>query len=166
MVIEILICHAREDERLLLELERHLKLLERTGLVIIYHEGKIRAGDHGKQVINMHMQRAHIILLLLSRDFVASDSYVEIEQALQQPGQISGQIIPIILRAIDWQASSLRNLQVLPHNSVPVKNWPDRDHAWTIIVQHIREIAVDLDCSCSCISAGMQERVCTCNNYP
>ncbi|HZO73950.1 MAG TPA: toll/interleukin-1 receptor domain-containing protein [Ktedonobacteraceae bacterium] len=143
MIVEIVIRHAREDEKLLMEFVSHLKPLERTGRIAIFHEGKIQSGDISSRIIRMHMQRAHIILPLMSRHFVASDAYVEIEQALLRTQQASARIIPIILRAVDWQTGSFSDVKALPENNVPVKSWSDRDYAWTGIVQYLRAVVAE-----------------------
>lgn len=144
MTVRIVIRHAREDEKLLMELVSHLKPLERAGRISIFHEGQIQSGDLSNRIIQTHMQRAHIILPLMSRHFVASDVYVEIEQTLLQSPQPSARIIPIILRAVDWQTGAFSDVKALPENHVPVKSWSDRDYAWTGIVQHIRSVIAEL----------------------
>lgn len=144
MTVEILIRHAHEDEKLFTEFMYHLKPLERKGVISVFHGGKIQAGDLYTCNLQMQMQRAHIILPLISSHFMASDAYVETEQALLCPQKVSARIIPIILRPVDWQIGQLGNLKALPENHIPVKSWSDRDYAWMEIVQHIRTLAAQL----------------------
>ena len=143
MASEIFILYADEDKKMAVDLEKHFKPLEHAGLITVYHEGKILGGECLKCTIRMHIQQAGIILPLFSSDFVASSSYIEIERVLQHPEQIAGRIIPIILRAVDWQTGPFGALKALPTNNIPVRNWSDRDRAWTAIVQHIRTVVVE-----------------------
>jgi internalin A len=63
--------YAHKDERLRDELETHLKLLERRGLIGSWHDRRIEAGEEWKQKINDNLEVADIILLLISADFIA-----------------------------------------------------------------------------------------------
>ena len=112
--VKICIRSARQDERFLLELDCHLKPMELAGLVEIYHEGKIQAGEQYEQSMRIYMRRAQIILPLLSCDFMVSNAYAEVEQVWQSGQQMETKIIPILIRAVDFQASQMGNLKVLP----------------------------------------------------
>src|ERR1700730_7368512 len=63
------ISYAHEDEVLKLELEKHLRPLQRQNLIETWHDGKIVAGDEWNKAISQKMQQANIILLLVSIDF-------------------------------------------------------------------------------------------------
>ena len=54
-------------------LETHLKILERQGLISPWHDQLIRPGDKWAGEINVNLEIADIILLLVSADFIASD---------------------------------------------------------------------------------------------
>lgn len=71
--IEIFCCYAREDQTLLEHLKKHLMLLQWRGLVSIWSDTNINAGDEWEKAIHAHLDTAHIILLLISPDFMASE---------------------------------------------------------------------------------------------
>ena len=48
-------------------------------------------------------------------------------------------VIPVILRACDWHASPIGNLQALPKDAKPVKSWDDIDEAFTDVAKGIRK---------------------------
>src|SRR5579872_5533711 len=99
--LELYYSFAQEDEVLCLELEKRLKPLERENLVKGWHRGKIQSGANVAQEIESHRQRANIILLLLSPDYIAfDDCYAEMQWALQRK-QNELLIIPIILRPVE-----------------------------------------------------------------
>jgi hypothetical protein len=50
-------------------------------------------------------------------------------------------VIPIILRSCDWKGAPFGKLQGLPKDMKPVKDWPDRDQAFTNVAQGIRKVA-------------------------
>jgi hypothetical protein len=61
------------------ELAKHLKLLERQGLIKAWRDRNITAGKEWKTAINTNLESAGIILLLISADFLASDYCYDIE---------------------------------------------------------------------------------------
>lgn len=71
--IEIFISAAIEDEPLFQSLIRHIEVLERQGLISLWHNRKVKAGTNWLQEVESHLQNAQIIILLLSSDFLASD---------------------------------------------------------------------------------------------
>jgi hypothetical protein len=53
-------------------------------------------------------------------------------------------VIPIILRACDWQDAPFGKLQALPKDAKPVTNWSNRDEAFLCVEQGIRETVEEL----------------------
>jgi hypothetical protein len=53
-------------------------------------------------------------------------------------------VIPIILRACDWQDAPFGNLQALPKDAKPVTSWSNRDEAFLCVEQGIRETVEEL----------------------
>src|ERR1700738_4245190 len=108
-VIKIFFCYAREDEGLLNKLKAHLNPLNVQGLIDVWHDRDISAGTEWESEIHRHLNEAEIILLLVSPQFIASDYCFGIEMkraiALHELGRT--QIIPIILRPVDWKAPTL-----------------------------------------------------------
>src|SRR2546423_8779088 len=84
--IEIFFCYAREDEELRQDLEKHLRVLQRQGIVDVWHDRKIAPGDEWEHEIDKHLDSADIILLLISSDFMDSDYCygVEMKRALER----------------------------------------------------------------------------------
>jgi hypothetical protein len=131
--------YAHEDEPLRNELAKHLKLLERQGIIQSWHDSNISAGEEWKNAIDSHLELAQIILLLISSDFLASDYCydVEMKRALERHEQGEVIVIPIILRAVSWYNTPLGKLQALPTDGRPILEWDDPDQAYTDIVKGI-----------------------------
>jgi internalin A len=138
--------YAHEDEELRDQLETHLKLLQRQGVISTWHDRKIKPGDEWKGVIDENFQRADLILLLVSADFVASDYCYEIEMrtALERHEKGEAKVVPIILRACQWQDALFGKLQALPKDGKPVTSWPDRDEAWTDVAEGIKKTVEEI----------------------
>src|SRR5205085_6292964 len=96
-----------EDETLLDQLKRHLRPLQRQGLIDIWHDRDISAGAEWEQEISRHLNFAHIILLLVSPAFMDSDYCYseEMQQALKRHKAEDAHVIPVILRPVHWQST-------------------------------------------------------------
>jgi internalin A len=64
--------YSHRDEGLRDELETHLKLLQRQRIISLWHDRKISSGDEWEGEIDGRLERASIILLLVSSDFIGS----------------------------------------------------------------------------------------------
>lgn len=139
----IFLSYSHKDEVLRDELETHLKLLQRQGIISIWHDRKIPAGKDWDQEIDLHLEKAKIILLLISADFIASEYCwgKEVTIALERHRTKSATAIPIILRPCDWKSAPFGKLQGLPKGVKPITTWADRDSAWTDVAAGIRAIA-------------------------
>jgi hypothetical protein len=140
--LSLFISYVHEDEPLLHQLEGHLSLLRRQGLIADWHHGQILAGNERAHDIDQHLEDASIILLLISPDFLASDSCyeIEMERALERHKRGAARVIPIILRPCDWQTSPFAHLQCLPRNTRPIVIWGNQDEAFAAITQELRKI--------------------------
>src|SRR5690348_4507212 len=122
MPVKIFICYAHEDELLLNKLKTHLRVLQRQGLIDVWHDREISAGTEWEPEISQHLNIAHIILLLVSPDFMDSDYCygIELERAMERHQSGEARVIPIILRPVHWTGASFGKLQVLPTDGKPV----------------------------------------------
>ncbi len=134
--------YAHEDQTLRDQLEKHLRQLQRQGLISAWHDRQILPGGMWADEIDAHLETASIILLLVSPDFLASDYCynIEMRRALERHKSGDARVIPIILRPCDWQHSPLQGLQCLPRDGKPVTQWPDQDEVFNTITQGLRRI--------------------------
>lgn len=142
MPVEIFCCYARQDEALLNKLKTHLSPLQREGLIDVWHDRNISAGILWEQEISQHLNSAHIILLLVSPDFMASDYCysVEMKRAIERHERKEARVIPIILRPVHWQDTPLGSLQALPTDGKPITTWRRRDDAYWDIINGIKKL--------------------------
>ena len=92
------------------------------------------------QLINAHLDQATIIVMLISANFLASKQD-EIQRAIELKEAGKAIIIPVLLRSTAWETSPLSQYQRLPSDGQPISLWPDRDAAFTDVVQGIRRVA-------------------------
>jgi hypothetical protein len=132
--------YSHKDEALRDRLEVHLASLKRSGAISTWHDRRITAGDPLGQRIDENLERADIILLLISPDFLASDYChdIEMQRALQRHAEGSARVIPVILKPCDWQHSPFSSLLAAPADGKPITRWPDEDEAFLDVVRQIR----------------------------
>jgi len=140
--LTIFYCYARKDKALRDEIDGHLAGLHRSGLVTSWHDAMIKPGADWEHEINIHLNTASIILLLVSSDFLKSDYCYgrEMVQAIGRHKRGEAHVIPILLRPVDWTGTPFSALQMLPTNARPVTQWADRDAAFADIALGIRSV--------------------------
>jgi cell division protein FtsA len=129
--IKLFYCYSHVDKALRDDLDLRLKPLERLGLVKSWYDGEITPGSPWAEEIDNHLNTADIILLLISPEFIASDSCFseEMVQAIARHDAGDACVIPILLRPTLWQDAPFSKLQMLPKGAQAVTSWPDRDEA-------------------------------------
>ena len=143
--IDVFFSYAPEDEHLKGKLEDHLALLRRQGLVRGWSARSIGAGEDWRGEVDRHLERADLILLLVSADLLASDYLFdrEMRRAVARHESGDAEVIPVILRACDWREAPFAEVRprprTLPENGVPVTAWSDLDAALTDVTCGIRE---------------------------
>lgn len=140
--IKLFISYAHRDEDFRLELNDHLSNMQRQGLIAAWHDRQIAPGQEWADQIDLALNEARIILLLISARFMASDyCYAkEMTRAIERHDAGEAVVIPIILSACDWQGAPFSRLQALPKDARPIKNWNDRDEAWLDVAQGLRRV--------------------------
>jgi len=138
--IEVFISYSHKDERLKEGLEKQLEALKAQGNISVWHDRKLSPGKELDQEISKHLNKAHIILLLISPDFIASDycNSIEAKKALQRHEIGECRVIPIILRPAFWKSAPFRKLVALPTDGEPVTDWKSRDKAFLNIADGIQ----------------------------
>jgi hypothetical protein len=144
MPIDVFISYAQQDDLLRRELESHLAPLKRARVIAGWHPGRIGPGEAREASLAARLERAQVILLLVSADYLASEGSYEREmtKALERHRTGSACVIPVLVRGCDWTGASFSRLNLLPEGkggeSTPLMSWLNRDEAWTSVVRAIR----------------------------
>lgn len=138
--IEVFFSYSHSDEALRDELDKSLSILKQQG-VSVWHDRQIPPGTEWEAALDERINQAHIILLLISSDFLGSHYCYEREttRALERHDKGEAIVLPIILRPCDWKGSRFEKLQALPIDLRPVTKWSNQDEAFTNIAEGIRK---------------------------
>jgi hypothetical protein len=144
--IDLFYCYSHKDEGLRNELQAHLAILKRLGLIRQWHDRRITGGKDYEDVIDDNLERAGVILLLVSSDFLESDYCYdrEMARALQRHDTGEARVVPVILRPVDWRGAPFGRLQALPKDAHPVTMWHNRDEAFRNVASGIRAVIEEL----------------------
>jgi len=146
--VSLFYSYAHEDEALRDELQDHLAILERRRVIQSWHDRAIVPGHDWSQEIDSRLRAAELVLLLISKDFIASDYImgVELDLAMQRQQRGEATVVPILLRPVDLQPEDAVDMpfvdllapQGLPRDLKPVTTWANRDEAWTQVAGGLR----------------------------
>ena len=138
--VEVFFSYAHEDEALRDKLAIHLSTLQRQGVIRQWHDRQIGAGTEWEGQINHHLETAHVILLLISADFIASDYCFdkEVKRAMERHEAGEARVIPVVLRPVDLDGIVFNKLQALPTDRKPITTWKNQDEAFLNVVKGIR----------------------------
>jgi hypothetical protein len=144
--LNLVLSFANADAELQQELATHLAILHEVGDVRCWTVDEIPPGEHYHRELTNALANADVVLLLLSSDFLASNSIPEIETVALQMQQENHtlRVIPVLLRTCAWQYHPwLTKLQPLPRTgfAIAAHTQDDRDRAFTEVVREIAEIA-------------------------
>jgi hypothetical protein len=114
--------YSRKDEKLRAKVAAGLVGLERDELITKpWCDRKITAGTEWQPEILGNLQRADLVLLLMTNNFISSDYCMkELALALDRHQAGKARIIPIVLEFADWKIGPLSGLQALPVSGEPV----------------------------------------------
>ena len=143
--LKIFFCYAHEDRPLRQELDAHLDLLEREGLVTTWYDGRITPGTEWSAEIQENMRRADLVVCLISKAFLKSEYIAEVEMQLALELQEKGKarVIPLLLEPIrNFAKLPVAKLEALPSKAKPISKWKDRVRALDDIVHGIRRAAI------------------------
>jgi flagellar biosynthesis GTPase FlhF len=140
--IVIFCSYSHKDEVYREKLDTHLSMMKRQGLIELWHDRKITAGDEWKGQIDENLDIANVILLLMTANFLASDycNDVEMKRAMERHESGEARVIPIMLTPFEgWKHSPLAKLQGLPKDAKPVTKWDDENDAFVNVAEGIRK---------------------------
>lgn len=143
---KIFFSYSHKDEALRDQLETHLALLQRQGLIEAWHDRRIVAGSNLDDSVSEQLETADVILILVSANFIASDYCYsrEMMRALERHDEGTAVVIPVILKACDWHSAPFGKLLAAPRDGKPVDMWANLDEGLTDVAKQVRKVVEKL----------------------
>ena len=131
--VKIFISYSHDDEMYIEDLNKTLKGINRRfpGLNW-WHDHSLIAGNWENQIMAA-LEEADIVILLISRSFLASDYCysLEMEKAILKYHERGDLVIPIIIRATNnWNHLPIGKFGALPRDGKPIDEWDSPDDFW------------------------------------
>lgn len=142
-MVSLFFSYSHRDESLRNELETHLSVLKRQGVIQTWYDRRILAGNEIDASISENLEESQIILLLVSAYFLDSNYCCDIEmvRAMEKHRDKSARVIPVILHPCDWQSAPFGGLRATPTDGKAVSMFANQHEAFAIITKDIREAA-------------------------
>lgn len=145
----VFVSYAHEDAAHKRRFDNSLRLLRIQGLIEPWSDAEILPGEPWREEILGALERAEIVVCLLSTDFIASEFCfsTELERALARWEAGETTVVPIIVRPCEWDQTDLKKLQAMPTdedgNLVEITQWNDPDVAWLRVARQFRRLVAD-----------------------
>jgi TIR domain len=142
-MLRLFFSYSHRDEALRNELQFHLESLKHQGILETWHDRQNGAGEEVDKEIDEQLEKADIILLLVSSYFIGSPYCygIEMQRAMERHDKREARVIPVILRPCDWHDLPFGKLLATPPDGKPVTKYPDQHDAFYEVEQAIREAA-------------------------
>lgn len=97
---KVFICYSHNDEEWLNRVLLHLKYLEKKGIIDVWVDRRIKAGQNWKKEINKALDSSKVAILLISQNFLASDFIIdnELPLLLAAANNDEAKIIQLVLK--------------------------------------------------------------------
>lgn len=140
---KVFISYSHKDEDWKNRLQTQLAVLESQGLLSVWEDRKIAAGDDWYPEIERAIESAHIAILLISADFLSSKFIQgkEVPPLLERRKKEGLRVIPLILKPCPWQTVGwLSKIQGRPIENKPLSGFDEhyQDH-------HLSELALEIN---------------------
>jgi|GEM_PF-1769541 len=135
----IFIAYASQDKEAHDTFWSHLKVLENKNDIKIWSKAKLDAGVDIEKVTQAELQKADIVIFLVSIDLLNSHTYQNIKNQVQT----STTLVAVLLRDCEWRGDTfLEKLQPLPKNEKFITEAENKDKVYTEIVGDIKKMVV------------------------
>jgi hypothetical protein len=144
----LFISYAHEDRALGEEFKERLDQLHSVANVAVWLDDDIALGKDWYDEILRELEAADVIVLLVSRAFLASDFIREEElpRAIERRRAGKARLIPILLHECPWRDTALKDIQGLPDGMNPFgsQRRAQRLTIWSEIAQRILDVVKDV----------------------
>lgn len=136
------VAYSRKDTAFRDQLHAALALHEHIGELSLWFDALVEAGQTWEEEILGRLERAHIVILLLSNDFWQSSYCMdqELPRALERRARGECEIIPIVVRACRYDKHEIGKIQAICPNGKSIDEHDKPDPAWKIVTQEIDRV--------------------------
>lgn len=144
---QVFFSYSHDDESYRDRLEKHLAMLRNQGLIKVWHDRRIDAGSDVDNSINADLNKADVVLLMVSASFLASTYCYsrEMARAMERHERHETVVIPVIVHPCDWHPAPFGKLLAAPKDGKPISTWPNAEEAYADITRQVRNVVERLN---------------------
>lgn len=138
--LKLFISYSHIDENLVSNFISHIKPLKDNDLISEWYDRKIETGNDFQKDIDNNLEKADIICLMISHNFLSSTACMkEKDDALKLRNEKGIRVIPIILSPCSWtEYKDLSKLLATPTDGKPITSYFDQNEGWVDVVKWIK----------------------------
>lgn len=144
---KLFISYAREDLSYVKNLQIHLAALIKSGDLASWEDSRILAGEEWSPKIENELRSAHIVIYMISANFLSSDFINKYERvwAEETKRDNGALIVPVLVRPSFWESEDFARYNAIPRhpssgNLTPISKWDDEDEAYLTVVRGLKRI--------------------------
>jgi hypothetical protein len=143
---DVLVIYSEQDETMAKRLITHLTTLVKSGQIGNVIPKVIDNDSNWKYQPSTAIESVHVILLLISADFLASDYCLNSEMGFAMTLHEAGKtrVVPVIISPALWRSHSFGALQPLPRDGKPITLWDDIERALMNVAANVQLICAEL----------------------
>lgn len=143
--VRLFYSYAADDESFRTKLEGHLAVVRRLGLLRTWSQLEVQPGDAESQTVDEALADADVVLLLVSSDYLSSDGCdQQVHKALRHHHEGRCQVVPILLRPVQYDLAPFSELPCLPAEKRPISLWEEEDLAWQEVAEGIQRVVEEI----------------------
>lgn len=143
--LRVFCSYAHKDYEHSSKLHTALAGLRRLGLIETWDDKDIKAGDNWDAMIRAELEKADVIIFLVSYACCASDYVMEIEFQRAEERLAEGlRIIPLVVTEVDYAGTPFKRIEGLlkvKKSYLPIEEWESENKAYSRVAEEIRRIA-------------------------
>lgn len=141
--LKIFVSYSHKDTKYKRELLDHLKSLELTHNIDVWHDGRILAGGQIDAEVLIQLGKSDVVLLLVSPNFLSSSYCIEVElaKAIQRHGEGQCIVVPVILsESVIDEKLSFAGLLRVPEDGKPIQKYRPQNNGYVNAVAKIKQM--------------------------
>lgn len=144
--LSLFISYSHKDSVFLDQLRGAIVPYERKGELTVWADPLIEPGQEWESEIFAKLDRARMVILLLSNDFLSSYYCMdkELKRAVRRHAKGECEIVPVVVRACRFDKLDLGKIQAIIPEGKPIQEHADRDRAWHEVTRQIDRVIARL----------------------
>lgn len=140
--LKLFVSYSHQDSTFLTEFVKHIQPLINSGLIDLWYDKKIIPGHDFQDEIDMNIENADIVCLIVSSNFLASDACLkEKKRALELRNSKGMAVVPIIISSCGWKDDKDIPIKLaLPEDGNPVDSYPNYSDGWHAVYSGLKSV--------------------------